>query len=190
MLFALASCNLLWRNIKYYITYSLAYENWRYSQTPPSWLILIIANNNKRSVLLEIKTAGIKSLKYWYFSFPVWPSLIFAIRILARLDDCKFLPCLEKVVKEGVDILSANKTIELLKLPALESLTSSESSELNKRNLTCVWCLESEMEGIEIEDKDHVRIRTKGNGPYLGKAFLVSNLRFSEESSLLKVLLW
>ena len=108
--------------------------------------------------------------------------LLFSIRLLAWLKIFKFLSFLEKVVKEGVDILSADKTVELLKMPALESLTSSKSSELNKRNLTCVWCLESEMEGIEIEDKDHVRIRTKGNGPYLGKVFLLNiNLRFCEE---------
>lgn len=35
--------------------------------------------------------------------------------------------------------------------------------------MTSIWCAEKELEGRELDDEAAVRLRTKGDGPYLGE---------------------
>lgn len=49
----------------------------------------------------------------------------------------------------------------------LQALT--ENKESAHKNCLSFWWNEKELEKMELSEGDHIRLRTKGNGPYIGK---------------------
>ena len=75
----------------------------------------------------------------------------------------------ESVSKEGEDVLQPGKAVSLLSVDSLDTMVAEKMASLQGRNLSSTWCDETTLEGAEISDGNQVRLRTKGEGPYLGK---------------------
>lgn len=86
------------------------------------------------------------------------------------------------VQKEGDDIISAAKCVDLLKLTELFNLNREKLTNLNFVNLTSIWCAEKELEGRELDDGASVRLRTKGDGPYLESIVCLDEEKISKTS--------
>ena len=65
------------------------------------------------------------------------------------------------------DKLSASEVMQMTQIPELEKLTRGKSGTGQK----CFqfWCEEKNLEQIELPHGNHIRLKTKGSGPYIGK---------------------
>ena len=52
----------------------------------------------------------------------------------------------------------------------LEKLTENKLPERDNAN-QAFWCEEKDLEKIELFQGDHVRLKTKGGGPLIGKEY-------------------
>jgi len=73
----------------------------------------------------------------------------------------------KSVSKEGEDVLQPGKAVSLLSVDSLNTMVAEKMASLQGRNLSSIWCDETTLEGAEISDGNQVRLRTKGEGPYL-----------------------
>ena len=72
----------------------------------------------------------------------------------------------------------------------LEKLTENRLPERGNAN-QAFWCEEKDLEKIELFQGDHVRLKTKGGGPLIGKEIFLAILVIQEIqrcSKLLKVI--
>lgn len=76
---------------------------------------------------------------------------------------CYLLYYLEVEAKGETDKLSEVEVRRLLNIPQL----ASYSDKLGAADLLPVWLEETSVSGIEFESGDAVRIKTRGNGPFV-----------------------
>lgn len=99
--------------------------------------------------------------------------LFIFLQIEQYLDNISNFAFLENVSKEGEDVISAEKMKEILINKQLESLLDSKLLTAATNNQSYIWCEEKQLDGLDIPNGSSVRLRTKGNGPYLGTLFLL-----------------
>ncbi len=75
----------------------------------------------------------------------------------------------EVEAKGQTDKLSNKEIQKLLTMPALTAVTGMPS----KGDCVRLWIEEKTLESIELDDGDEVRVKTHGNGPFIGKFLLI-----------------
>ena len=76
----------------------------------------------------------------------------------------------EDVSKKGEDVVSPADMKKLLSVKQMEDLLEGKLQTYNQANyVSAVWCDEQQLDGIEIPNGAKVRLRTKGDGCFLGK---------------------
>ena len=75
----------------------------------------------------------------------------------------------EDVSKEGKDVVSPADMKKILSVKQMEDLLEGKLQTYNQATyVSIVWCDEKQLEGIEIPNGAKVRLRTKGDGCFLG----------------------
>ena len=76
----------------------------------------------------------------------------------------------ENISKEGEDVVSPAEMKKILYVKELEDLLDGKLGTYNHASfVSCVWCDAKQLEGTELPFESKVRLRTKGDGCYLGK---------------------
>ena len=56
---------------------------------------------------------------------------------------------------------------QLISIPNIEELTDEKTQKY--KNCIAFWCEEKDLDNLELFPGDHVRIKTRGSGPYIGQ---------------------
>ena len=76
----------------------------------------------------------------------------------------------ETSTAQDSDKINVTEAKRMTTVSELEKLTENKLPERDNAN-QAFWCEEKDLEKIELFQGDHVRLKTKGGGPLIGKEY-------------------
>ena len=81
---------------------------------------------------------------------------------------------IETSAAQDSDKININEAKKITTVSELEKLIENKLPERGNTS-QAFWCKEKDLEKIELLQGDHVRLKTKGEGPFIGRNFFSSD---------------